>query len=64
MLKPPNGCTPTSAPVHLRFEIEVADVELALAAQQALAVARVERAGQAVLGRVRDAHALVEACAP
>ena len=60
MLKPPNGMHADERAGALAVQVQVAAEELALAAREALAVARVERAGQAVLGVVGDGDALVE----
>ena len=47
----------------LAVQVEVAAEELALAALEPLAVARVDRAGQAVLGVVGDRDGVVEVLA-
>ena len=64
MLKPPNGCDADQRAGALAVEVEVADVELVARALEPRAVARVDRAGQAVLGVVRDRERVVEVLAP
>ena len=60
MLKPPKGCTPTIAPVILRFRYRLPTWKSSPARASRPSSAREQAAGQAILGVVGDRHGLLE----
>ena len=64
MLKPPKGCAPTIAPVHLRLMYRLPTWNSRMARSILSRGLGVDRAGQAVLGVVGDLQRVVEVAAP